>query len=125
MGRLAIGPGRPDEAWHCFGDLAELIFAVPQCLLSVLERREARLFFGLVALIIVDSHLPPASFVHRTSGVAAPMANAFALDRLRQAMLSQKILENHGSSTRRSSNAAPSVSSGVELPTRFRQTRPY
>jgi hypothetical protein len=53
------------------------------------------------------------------------MANAFALDRLRQAMLSQKILENHGSSTRRSSNAAPSVSSGVELPTRFRQTRPY
>jgi hypothetical protein len=43
---------------------------------------------------------------------------------LRQAILSQNIRESHGPGTRRSSNAAPSVSSGVELPTRFRQTRP-
>jgi len=39
------------------------------------------------------------------------MANSFALDTLRQAILSQKIRESHGPSTRRSSNAAPSVSS--------------
>src|SRR4029077_15598691 len=24
MGRLAVGPVRPDEAWYCFDDLAEL-----------------------------------------------------------------------------------------------------
>ena len=39
------------------------------------------------------------------------MANSFALDTLRQAILSQKIRESHGPSPRRSSNAAPSVSS--------------
>ena len=39
------------------------------------------------------------------------MANSFALDTLRQAILSQTIRESHGPSTRRSSNAAPSVSS--------------
>jgi hypothetical protein len=41
------------------------------------------------------------------------MANSFGLDTLRQAILSQKIRESHGPSTRRSSNAAPSVSSGA------------
>jgi hypothetical protein len=53
------------------------------------------------------------------------MAHSFALDKLPHEMLSQKILESHGSNTRRSSNAAPSVGSGVELPTISRQTRPY
>jgi len=42
---------------------------------------------------------------------------SFALDTLRQAILSQKTRESHGPSTRSSSHAAPSVSSGVELPT--------
>jgi hypothetical protein len=45
------------------------------------------------------------------------MANSFALDILRQENLSQKIRESRRPSTRRSLNAAPSVSSGVELPT--------
>src|SRR3954466_7142183 len=71
--------------------------------------QESGLFFGLLAFINVDSHLPPAGFVHRPSGVAAPMANSFALDTLRQAILSQKTRESHGPSTRSSSHAAPSV----------------
>jgi hypothetical protein len=96
MSRLAIRPGRPDEAWHCFDDLAELIFAFPQCLLSALERRESGLFFGLLAFICVDSHLPPAGFVLRPSAITAPMANSFAPDALRQAILSPKLLESHG-----------------------------
>src|SRR3954451_9094301 len=33
--------------------------------------QESGLFFGLLAFINVDSHLPPAGFVHRPSGVAA------------------------------------------------------
>jgi hypothetical protein len=70
--------------------------------------REFGLFFGLPAFINVDRHLPPAGFVHRPGAVAAPMANSFAPDKLRQAsyalgklrqaMLSQKVVQSHGSS---------------------------
>src|SRR6266850_4070771 len=68
--------------------------------------QESGLFFGLLAFISVDSHLPPAGFVLRPNAVAAAMANCFALDTERQAILSQKILESHGPSRRRSLNAA-------------------
>src|SRR5450631_2849128 len=39
MGRLAVGPVRPDEAWYCFGDLAEFVFAFPQRFLGALALR--------------------------------------------------------------------------------------
>ena len=37
MARFAVGPIRPDEAWYCFGYLAEPVFAFPQRLLCALE----------------------------------------------------------------------------------------
>src|SRR5947208_9157176 len=40
MGRLAVGPVRPDEAWYRIGDLTEFVFALPQCFLGALALRQ-------------------------------------------------------------------------------------
>src|ERR1700761_8286582 len=37
MGRLAVGPRRPDVTRYRFDDLTELAFALPQCLFSDFE----------------------------------------------------------------------------------------
>ena len=39
MGRFAVGPRRPEKARYRFDDLAELVFALPQCLLGPLALR--------------------------------------------------------------------------------------
>ena len=40
MGRLAVRPIRPEEAWYRIGDLTELVFAFPQCFLGALALDE-------------------------------------------------------------------------------------
>src|SRR6266702_4472127 len=40
VGRLAVGPVRPEEAWYRIGDLTELVFALPQCFLGALAFRQ-------------------------------------------------------------------------------------
>src|SRR5262245_55754652 len=36
IGRLALGSGRPEEAWYRFDDLPELVFVVPKGFLGAL-----------------------------------------------------------------------------------------
>ena len=60
-GRPAAGVRRPEEARYRFKNLAEFVFV----LLRSFVGQESGLFFGLLAFINVDSHFPPAGFVHQ------------------------------------------------------------